>query len=54
MPIQCSVCNRRNAVYTRKHKGGKKPDHVCATCMVACRVVFGDKPRDFTRIKPKD
>lgn len=47
-PITCAVCNRRVAVFRRK-KGDKEP--VCATCMVACRAVFGDKSSDFKKIK---
>lgn len=50
-PIKCTVCKTRNAVYVRKVRAADKPEHVCATCMVACKAVFGDKPRHFRKIK---
>jgi hypothetical protein len=51
---KCDVCKRRNAIYIRTDRQTGKPDRVCATCMVACKAVFGDEPSDFTRIKHKD
>jgi len=59
-PIVCMVCNTRTAVYQRKKPGERgpggqqKPHYVCATCMVACRAVFGDKNSHFKRIKYSD
>ncbi len=52
--LVCDVCNQRNAIYSRKRKKQAGRDFVCATCMVACKAVFGDRASDFTRIKYDD
>jgi hypothetical protein len=44
-------CGRRAAIYRhKKRKQRGKYEQVCATCMNATWMVFGDKPGDYQRI----
>ena len=53
---RCDCCNHRVAIYRSKKRtvrsGTRKGmrEQVCATCMKATWSVFGDQPRDYTRI----
>ena len=57
---KCDCCHRLVAIYRHKKRtvtGGPRngaKEQVCATCMNATWMVFGDKPGDYTRIKIRD